>query len=77
MGLTYCEIKSEINLAQVFLWLQEKYLFGLTGTPLWNLTPGSFRTCDMVCNLLLSGVMNLDIEARRFYRRLWLEPTEG
>jgi len=39
MGLTYCEILNEINLSQVFLWLQEKSLLG-EGALVFNPAPG-------------------------------------
>ncbi len=48
MGLTYVEVLNEINMAQVFLWLQEKSLFG-EGSLLHNPSPGvDFTGADLV-----------------------------
>mmetsp|Transcript_28515 Transcript_28515/g.33714 ORF Transcript_28515/g.33714 Transcript_28515/m.33714 type:complete len:680 (+) Transcript_28515:24-2063(+) len=50
------EVLSEINLPQVFLWLQEKSLFGM-GALLFNPTPGvKFHASDLVRNLVLSSI---------------------
>ena len=78
MSLMYCEILSDVNLAQVFLWLQEKTLFGM-GALLYNPTPGvNFRPSDLVRNLLLSSFMNRDLEYQEEqYRKNWLDPIES
>jgi len=61
MGVTYCEILTEVNMAQVFLWLQEKSLFG-EASLLHNPAPGIFFTAvDMVRNLLLAPTMDLNL----------------
>ena len=77
MQLMYCEILSEVNLSQVFLWLQEKTLFGM-GALLYNPSPGvNFNPSDLARNLLLSSFMNRDIvEQEEIYRTRWLEPIE-
>ena len=54
MGVMYVEIVNEVNMAQVFLWLQEKSLFG-EASLLFNPSPGVYFTAtDMARNLLLS-----------------------
>jgi len=77
MGLTYVEIINDINMAQVFLYLQEMSLFG-EGAMLHNPTPGiHFTSIDMTRNLLLSPTMDQSINDQEiFYRKYWLEPIE-
>jgi len=77
MILMFCEIHNKVNLAQVFLWLQEKTLYGM-GALLYNPTPGiDFRASDMVRNLLLSVFMDRPHpEQEALYRVHWLEPLE-
>ena len=77
MIVMFVEIHNEINLAQVFLWLQEKTLFGM-GAILWNPTPGiDFHASDMARNLVMSAFMHLPMaEQEQLYRKLWLEPLE-
>ena len=72
------EIVNDINMAQVFLWLQEKSLFG-EASLLYNPTPGVYFTAvDMARNLLLSPMMSESIaDQERFYRQHWLEPIES
>jgi hypothetical protein len=53
---------NEINLSQVFLWLQEKSLLG-EASLLHDRTPGiNFRASDLARNLLMSGFMHLTLE---------------
>lgn len=77
VGIMYCGVLNTINMAQVFLWMQEKSLFGMS-ILLHNPSPGvPFSTADLVRNLLMSFLMNKDIsEQEREYRRLWLDPVE-
>jgi hypothetical protein len=77
MSIMYCEILSEINLYQVFLWLQEKSLFGM-GALLHNPNPGiAFKSSDLVRNLLLQSLCKLNLsEQEIYYRKKWLEPIE-
>ena len=78
MGVMLVEIVNDINMAQVFLWLQEKSLFG-EASLLYNPTPGVYFTAvDMARNLLLSPMMSESIaDQERFYRQNWLEPIES
>jgi len=77
MALMYIEIINEVNLAQVFLWMQEKALFG-QGSMLLNAQPGVTMTGgDMVRNLVLSVYMNEPLQKQEeLYRKLWLQPVE-
>jgi hypothetical protein len=77
MRMMYCEIISEVNLPQVFLWLQEKTLLGM-GALLYNPSRGiNFEASDMARNLLLSTFSGVgEKEQERLYRKLWLEPLE-
>lgn len=75
--LMYCEPLNEVNLPQVFLWMQEKSLFGM-GALLRNNNPGlPHRPADLVRNLLLSAVMAAPLpEQERVLRSAWIEPLE-
>eukprot|EP00286_Rhodomonas_abbreviata_P022789 CAMPEP_0181311452 /NCGR_PEP_ID=MMETSP1101-20121128/13145_1 /TAXON_ID=46948 /ORGANISM="Rhodomonas abbreviata, Strain Caron Lab Isolate" /LENGTH=720 /DNA_ID=CAMNT_0023418185 /DNA_START=238 /DNA_END=2396 /DNA_ORIENTATION=+ len=77
--LVYCEVLNKVNLAQIFLWLQEKSLFGM-GALLHNAHPGlAFRPSDLARNLLLSSsVMRQKSmeEQESIFRRQWIEPLE-
>lgn len=79
MYLMYCEITTPIiNMAQVFLYLQESSMFSL-GALLYNPSPGEkFRLSDWVRNLLLAPVvMRYDLaKQEHYYRTMWLEPLE-
>ena len=60
MNIMYCEVLTPINLSQVFLWMQEKSLFGM-GALLKNDNPGIPFTCgDLARNLLLSPFVMQD-----------------
>jgi len=77
MGVTLVRVLNEVNMAQVFLWLQEKSLFGEAAL-VYNAAPGVFFTgADMVRNLMLAPIMNQNLEEQEeFYRRHWLLPLE-
>jgi hypothetical protein len=77
-SVMYVECIAEVNLPQLFLWLQEKALFGM-GALLYNPTPGvKFNMCDMVRNLLMSSFSDLPYpEQERLYNDLWLVPLEN
>merc|ERR1712126_684577 len=78
MGLTFCEILNEINLSQVFLWLQEKSLLG-GGALVFNPAPGLFFTAvDMIRNVLLSPIMSKTMaEQEKLFLSLWSDPVES
>jgi len=77
-GITFVEIVNEVNLAQVFLWLQEKSLLGEAAL-VFNPAPGLFFTgVDMVRNLILAPVIDLSLaEQETYHRKLWLDPVES
>jgi len=77
MGITLVRVLNQINMAQVFLWLQEKSLFGEAAL-VYNAAPGVFFTgADMVRNLMLAPIMNKSLENQEeFYRQHWLLPLE-
>ncbi len=77
MGLTFVLIENEVNLTQVFLWLQEKSLFG-EAAMLYNPSPGVDFTCaDLVRNLVLASVADRSIrEQELFHETQWLKPVE-
>ena len=55
MSVMLVVIMNEVNLGQIYLWYQEKSLFGM-GALLHNASPGEYLTGgDMVRNLVLSG----------------------
>jgi hypothetical protein len=68
---------NDVNLAQVFLWFQEKELLG-EGSMLENANPGlNFRAADLVRNLMLSCYMDKPIQLQeKVLREFWLEPFE-
>ena len=78
MSVMSVEIVNNINFAQVFVWYQEKSLFG-PGALLHNPTPGmAFTAVDMARNLLLSPFMSETMERQEeFYRTHWLQPIES
>lgn len=77
MGITQVRVLNEVNMAQVFLWLQEKSLFGEAAL-VYNAAPGVFFTgADMVRNLMLAPIMNKSLDDQeKFYRQNWLLPLE-
>eukprot|EP00658_Telonema_sp_P-2_P052640 TRINITY_DN4086_c0_g1_i15.p1 TRINITY_DN4086_c0_g1~~TRINITY_DN4086_c0_g1_i15.p1 ORF type:complete len:288 (-),score=62.32 TRINITY_DN4086_c0_g1_i15:145-1008(-) len=78
MQLMYIEILNEISLPQVFLWMQEKTLFGEVSL-LFNPQPGvHFTASDMVRNLILSCYMDRTLEDQEgIFRTLWIEPFDS
>jgi len=78
MGVTFCEVMNEINLSQVFLWLQEKSLFGEAAL-CFNPAPGLFFTSvDMVRNLLVSPIMSYPLaDQESLFQELWCLPIES
>ena len=68
---------NKINLAQVFLWFQEKELMG-EASLLFDPHPGvDFSAIDLVRNLLLSGYMENTLEEQeQVLKDLWLDPLE-
>ena len=78
MGFVYVGILNDVNLAQVFLWLQEKSLFGF-GALLHNAAPGQdFRASDLVRNLLMSPCMNWPLaEQEAHHQRYWISTIEA
>ena len=77
MGIMCVEIVSDIDMPQVFLWLQEKTLCG-DGALLYNPTPGrGFTAADLARNYLMACSMNESMEAQEdFYRNTWLNGVE-
>lgn len=77
MGVTLVDILTPVDLAQVFLWLQEKSLMGMSAF-LKNDRPGArFAATDLVRNLLMAPFMDRSLEAQEaVYRTHWQEPLE-
>ena len=76
MGYIYVEILNEIPLAQVFLWLQEKSLFGI-GALLYNASPGiDFHASDLARNLLLAPFMEEPSLLSTVYHTYWYDKVE-
>jgi hypothetical protein len=73
----YIELLTDDNLQQVFLWMQEKSLFGM-GHLLFNPHPGvDFSPVDLARNLVVSSVMNEPLQDQvDFYQECWLTPLE-
>ena len=64
VNLTYIEILNEVDLAQIFLWFQEKSILG-EGSLVYNKCPGvDFRTCDLIRNHVLSVHMYKPLQAQ-------------
>ena len=60
MSIMLVVVINDVNLGQIYLWLQEKSIFG-DGALLHNASPGEYLTGgDMVRNLVLSGQSLLD-----------------
>jgi hypothetical protein len=76
-SITQVIIRNEINMPQVFLWLQEKTLFSM-GALLFNPSPGENLTAgDLVRNLMMGCVVHWKMEEQeRFYHDNWLHPIE-
>jgi len=77
-GLTHVEVMNDINLAQVFMWLQEKSLFGEAAL-VFNPAPGLFFTAvDMIRNLLVSPILTLSMaQQEELFQELWCRPVES
>jgi len=77
MGMMLVIIVNQVNFGQVYLWLQEKSLFGEAAL-LHNASPGEYLSGgDMVRNLMLAAVANQDLAAQElFYFQYWLKPIE-
>ena len=81
MYVVSTEILNDVNLCQVFLWLQEKAILG-EGALLYNATPGvAFRAGDLVRNCLLAPRMLAtgDVVSdalEEMYVASWLTPIE-
>ena len=78
LALTYIEILNEVNLAQIFVWFQEKTLIGAEKM-IYNPTPGlNFRASDLVRNLILASYMEKPLsEQELLYREHWFLPIES
>ena len=77
MSVMLVVIVNEVNMGQIYLWLQEKSLFGM-GSLLINLSPGENLTGgDMVRNLVMAAVADEALETQeQFYFQYWLKPIE-
>jgi len=77
MRMMKVEVKSQINLGQWFLWLQEKSLFGFAAL-LANNTPGVvFDAGDLVKNMLLSVFIEKPIEDQeKIFSKKWTNPIQ-
>ena len=77
MSMTLVLIQNDINMPQVFLWLQEKGLFSM-GSLLHNPSPGEdLLAQDLIRNLIMACVANWDIETQeKFHMENWLKPIE-
>eukprot|EP00797_Seminavis_robusta_P026754 Sro492_g153830.1 Protein of unknown function (DUF1524) (361) ;mRNA; r:22518-23600 len=76
-SLMYIELLTNDNIQQVFLWMQEKTVFGM-GRLLFNPHPGvDFKPIDLTRNLVVSSVMNRPLEEQmEFYQKCWVTPLE-
>lgn len=78
-SMTYIELLTKTdNLQQIFLWMQEKSVFG-SGRLLFNPHPGiDFTPVDLARNLIVSSVMDLPLQEQvESYTRCWIHPLEG
>lgn len=76
-SLMYIEMLTDDNVQHIFLWMQEKSVFGM-GTLLHNEHPGiDFTPIDLARNLVVSSVMNEALEEQvKFYEHCWIDPLE-
>ena len=76
MGVMMVKIENEIDMAQVFLWLQEKsYGASLLFANTWH--GECLACCDLIRNLLLSPLLNLPLQTQEtFYFNNWLTGLE-
>ncbi|KAL3930149.1 MAG: hypothetical protein SGBAC_011886 [Bacillariaceae sp.] len=78
-SMTYIElITKNDNLQAIFLWMQEKSVFG-SGRLLFNPHPGiDFAPVDLARNLIVSSAMDLPLhEQVEYFERCWIQPLEG
>lgn len=77
-SLVYIELLTNDDAQQIFLWMQEKSVFGM-GRLLYNAHPGmDFEPIDLARNLVASSVANeAPREQTRLYRAIWIDPLEG
>ena len=79
-SLMYIELlgrNETTNMQQIFLWMQEKTIFGM-GRLLYNPHPGiDFTPIDLARNLVVSCVMNEPLHTQmEFYKQCWIVPLE-
>jgi hypothetical protein len=72
------ELVARGNVQQLFLWMQEKSLWGM-GALLFNPTPGrDFESQDLVRNLLVSCFMQKEVRVQeQILESCWLQPIEN
>lgn len=77
-SLMYIELLTDDNIQQIFLWMQEKSVFGM-GRLLYNPHPGvDFTPIDLARNLVVSSVMNEPLPNQvEFYQQCWVQPLEA
>ena len=79
-SLMYIELlgrNDTTNMQQIFLWMQEKTIFGM-GRLLYNPHPGiDFAPIDLARNLVVSCAMNEPLDTQmEFYKQCWIIPLE-
>lgn len=77
-SLMYIELLTDDNVQQIFLWMQEKSVFGM-GRLLHNPHPGvDFAPIDLARNLVVSSVMDEPLPQQvEFYQQCWVRPLES
>merc|ERR1711907_341421 len=77
-SIVYIELLTDDDAQQIFLWMQEKSVFGM-GRLLHNAHPGiDFEPIDLARNLAASSIANDSPgEQTRLYRAIWINPLEG
>lgn len=77
MQIMMIELQSEVNMAQVYQWLQESSLLSM-GALLFNPTPGvKMHACDLARNLFMSPWTGESLnEQERQHASLWLKTIE-
>merc|ERR1712232_108144 len=77
-SMVYIELLTDDDAQQIFLWMQEKSVFGM-GRLLHNAHPGiDFEPIDLARNLVASSIANdSPREQTRLYRAIWIDPLEG
>lgn len=76
-SMMYIELLTDENVQEIFLWMQEKSVFGM-GKLLVNNHPGiDFTPVDLARNLVASVTMNEPLENQvEFYQQLWINQFE-